>query len=334
MNDFPDASLPLDYGEPQAEAWSLRHGCGVILGPSADRLILRGEDGRRFLNGQITCDVSDLAPGKGIYGFLTTVKGRIEADATVLAQEDHLLLVLPPGLGAAIRERLERYIIVDRVEIAEPAPSVRLSFLGPGAEEALAALLGVSVPAEVWGHRPVELEGRSGWLIREGRLGKAAWSLWLPESAAEEVLGRLAEAADCRRIGQSAFEAFRVEVGMSRFGQDFGPENLPQETGIEEAISYSKGCYLGQEVVARLHYRGQVSRQLRRLELSTSQVPSLPSELSLEGRSAGRLTSAAALPEGETAFGIGLIQRRAFEPGTELELSTGGTATVRGLPSD
>ena len=328
-----ESHRPSDYGDPLAEARSLRQGCGVVHRSSGDLLVLRGEDRHRFLNGQMTCDVAELEPGQGAFGFFTTVKGRIEADATVLAREDGLLLVLPPGLGAAIRQRLERYIIVDRVEIREPQPLLLLSIIGPEAAPCLERVFGISAPPVPWQHLPVEVRGETSLLLREGRLGSHAWSLWMPPSSEGEILDRLRADPRCRFVGGSAFEAFRIEAGMSRFGQDFGPENLPQETGIEAAVSYDKGCYLGQEVVARLHYRGQVSRQLRILEIPTLPVPPLPSELTLEGRPAGRLTSATLRPGGEGALGIGWVQRRAFAPGTELEIASGGRAIVRGLPS-
>lgn len=314
----------------KAEARSLRESCAVVDRSSADRLILRGEDRHRFLNGQMTCDVAALASGQGAYGFFTSAKGRIEADATVLAGGEELLLILPFGLGAPIRERLQRYIIFDQVELAEASAAARLTFVGPGAKGALEELSKAPPPEEVWEHRQVEVALEEATLVREGRLGDMAWSLWLPVGGRAAVLDHIETMEGCRLVGEAAFEAYRIEVGMSCFGLDFGPENLPQETGIDDAVSYTKGCYLGQEVVARLHYRGQVSRQLRRLEILGPFPGSVPADLVFEGRPAGTITSAAQIPGREHGAGIGLIQRRAFEPGRELEISTGGTAVVRG----
>jgi folate-binding protein YgfZ len=126
-------------------------------------------------------------------------------------------------------------------------------------------------------------------------------------------------------------DALRIDAGIPWFGRDFGPDNFPQETGLEEqAVSYTKGCYLGQEVVARLHYRGQVSRQLRRLRLeSVPEAHAVPgTELLFEGRPAGVLTSVAGPPWLGELVGLSILQRRAFEPGTRLEVVGGGEAVV------
>ena len=339
MKDFPNEPLgpPVPHVGFEAEVLSLRHGCGLVERSRADRLGLQGEDRLRFLNGQMTCDLRALDPGSGTYGFFTSAKGKIEADATVLALEDQLLLVLPPGLGAAVKQRLERYIITDRVEVTAAEPARRLTFVGPLAGAWLEGMLGRPVPKEAFAHCDIEVDGRPGRWVREGRLGKQAFSLWLAPESADSLRERFMEA--CARdsmlqpVGREAYESFRIEAGMSRFGQDFGPDNLPQETGIDSAVSYSKGCYLGQEVVARLHYRGQVSGQLRRLELTGPRPAPLPAELFFEGRSAGSLTSVAPAPEGAGLVGIGYVQRRAFEPGTELEVVNGGVAVVQELPA-
>jgi len=119
----------------------------------------------------------------------------------------------------------------------------------------------------------------------------------------------------------------RVEAGIPRFGQDFGPDNFPQETGDESAVSYTKGCYLGQEVVARIHYRGGVQKALRRLELDGDPKPG--STLLFEDREVGKATSIVRTLEGRT-IGLGIIHKRAAEPGTRLEVAGGGTAVVSG----
>ena len=289
--------------------------CGVLERTSLRLLEIRGEDRQRFLNGQVTCEVKGLEPGKTIPGFFTNIKGRIQADVTVLALDDRLWLELPAGRVDAIREHLEKYILADRVEIQRRQEEA-ITLLGTKAGALLPDLArqGVhAVPAE-------ELSDLGG--------GVAVYTLWTPQAARESVLKALADAG-ATSLEPAAFDALRVAAGVPLFGRDFGPDNFPQETGREAAISYTKGCYLGQEVVARLHYRGQVSRQLRRLQVEPGAGGvEEGAELLFEGRPAGTLTSLAGPPYLEQTLALAIVQRRAFDPGTRLEVAGGGSAVI------
>ena len=165
--------------------------------------------------------------------------------------------------------------------------------------------------------------------------GAPRWTLWLPaaEAAAglEAILDRSRD-LEPRAVGQRAFERARVLAGEPRFGADFGPDNLPQETGLTEAVSFTKGCYLGQEVVARIHYRGGVNRFLRGLILAPSadEISELPTSVELDGREVGRLTSYTSLADGKRV-GLGILHKRA-EIGSEVAVTGVGTAEVVDLP--
>lgn len=322
------------YGDPAAEYQALRHGRALIDRSWVDHLELAGEDRRRFLNGQVTCDVKELATGHGTYGFFTSAKGRVEADVVVLAGDDRLLLELPRGLAPSIAERLRKYVIVDRVEVHAAPPTVSLALAGPGAAEGLETLLGAgALPDTPWGHHPVTIAGLPVRLVRHPRLGVEAFVLELAAADSDTVAETLlASIPDLRPAGYQALATIRVEAGIPWFGHDFGPDNFPQETGIDEAVSYTKGCYLGQEVVARLHYRGQVSRQLRGLVVKGNVVPAAETEVLYEDRPAGTVTSSATSPELGRPVALALIQRRAFEPGTRVELAGGLEAEIRTLP--
>jgi len=132
-------------------------------------------------------------------------------------------------------------------------------------------------------------------------------------------------AAGVPEADPEAREALRLETGMPVFGIDYGSDNLPQETGLEDSISYTKGCYLGQEVVARLHYRGQVARRLARLQSMAGEAPSPGTVLFLEGRPAGTVTSTARSPTAGSVLVLAMLQRRALEPGTQLQIEGGGS---------
>jgi len=314
-----------------AEHRALRDACGLLVRSDVRGLEMTGEDRARFLNGLVTCDVKTLAPGAGVYGFLTQVKGRVLADVTVLALEDRLWLALPASEAEAIADHLARYVIVDRVEI-RPLSGLRpVALIGPGAA---AAMGGAEHGFEkVYSHREVEVHGVRTRVVREADLGVPAWTLWTPEDQVSTLAERLAAERlaghGAREVGRRAWERLRVEAGRPLFGQDFGPDHFPQETGLEaEAVSYAKGCYLGQEVVARIHYRGGVNRLLRglRFEGFDDEAAPLGQEIVHEGREAGTVTSAVRSPS-LGHVGLAVVHKR-VEPGTRVAVGAGGAEVV------
>jgi len=320
----------------EAEIEALRSGCGLMDFSWRPRLVLSGEDRARFLNGQMTCDLRDPQPGEGIYGFFTTAKGRVEADATITFLDDRLVLELPPNTLDGIAERLNKYIIFDQVAIQPEESTAALVLAGPTAHRWLDAQEG-SLPSEARHHVEGSCLGRKGRILRRGDLGVEAFSFWVSQNEATDLFRDLASQGEegPRSVSFRALNSVRIQAGIPWFGHDFGPENLPQETGLDDAVSYEKGCYLGQEIVARLHYRGQVSKQLRRLTFegpdtsdSDSVAPEPGTALQFEGRAAGQVTSSTLAGEPGTAVGLAMLQRRAFEKGTVLEIVGGGTARV------
>jgi len=308
---------------------ALTTGCALFdRSSSVDRLEVLGADRQRFLNAYVTCDVKPLAAGDGAYGFLTSAQGRILSDLAVLVHPDRLWLEAGSGQEEAVADHLRKYVIVDRVEIRPLGDMTPLTLIGPRAAE----ILGSPLDGE-WKHARAMVDGTEVTLQRTGRLGAPAFTLWVSASIAPHLEAGLLARDGVRQIGPEALEVLRVEAGIPRFGQDFGPDNFPQETGDESAVSYTKGCYLGQEVVARIHYRGGVQKALRRLVFEGPAKPG--SGLLFEGREVGTATSVvrslAAEGEGRT-IGLGIIHKRGAEPGTRLEVAEGGTAVVAAIP--
>ncbi len=288
------------------------------------RLEMSGGDRTRFLNGLVTCDVKSLGPGSGTYGFLTQVKGRILADVKVLVLDEVLWLELPPDMGEAIAAHLGKYVIADQVEI-RPLDDVPLALAGSRAAGVLAA---VELPEAVYGHRRAEVLGTEVRLVREDGPGVALWTLWTPAEEASALRDKLVETG-LSPIGGEAWERLRVEAGRPLYGQDFGIDNFPQETGLEDAVSYTKGCYLGQEVVARIHYRGGVNKLLRGLRFMDEAEP-LGKDVVHDGREAGTVTSAVRSPD-YGHIGLAVLHKR-VEPGARVEIAGAGTAEVVELP--
>lgn len=296
---------------------------GLLDLSNCGRLELVGEDRRRFLGGLVTCAVSDLEQDRGGYGFVTSIKGKVLADVVVSSFADRLFLLLPPGRSTPIEEHLHKYIVADRVEVLPLGDLLPFALVGEGIKERLPA--GVW-PRRAWGCGMMELLGTQVPVSRHERLGVPGLIVWLSSSIVEQVIAEWVEQLELEPVGRQAMERLRVEVGLPAFGVDYDHRHLPQESGIE-AVDFTKGCYLGQEVIARLHYRGQVPKVVRRLVSSGGTGDDsgssgdgsleLPTELVFEGRKAGVLTTAVRYPGGAWA-GLGMVQRRAAQAGTEL----------------
>lgn len=315
-----------DLSTFQDEYRALRETCAVVDRSDAGRIELVGADRQRFANAYLTCEVKGLTPGSGAYGFLTSAQGRILSDVVVLILEDRLWMEVGPGQEGPVADHLKKYILADRVEVRPLADVVPVSLIGPRAS----GILG-SPPDAAWAHERRTVLGTEVTLQRGGPAVPWDWTLWVAASEAASLIEKL-EGEGARWAGFEALEALRVEKGLPRFGRDYGPENFPQETGLEEAVSYTKGCYLGQEVVARIHYRGGVQKMLRGLVFDGEKAPEPGTPLLADGREAGTVGSVVRSPALGRTVGLTILHRRAAAPGTRLELAGGGAAEVRELP--
>jgi folate-binding protein YgfZ len=318
-----------DYGRSEQEYQAITRGTALVDLSPAGRLELLGADRQRFLNGLATCDVKGLGAGQGAYGFFTNAQGKILADAVILALADRLWLRVPPGRGRALSEHLRKYLIADRVEVLPLADMLPLSLVGPGAEGLMAAH--AELPAKAYDHSRAEIAGIEVCLVREPVGGQPAFTLWASASVAAGLAESLLGLSGVSPAGLEPLERARVEAGWPAFGADFGADHFPQETGLEErAVSYTKGCYLGQEVIARIHYRGKANRAARRLLFDGAEPPPRGCRLLFDGEEVGRAGSAAVDAAGR-ALGIAVLHRKAYEPGTRLALEGGGEAVVAEL---
>jgi len=282
--------------------------------PRASRLELMGPDRERFFGGMVTAPVEGLEPGRGAFGFITDVRGRVLASATVMTLEDRLWLEIPRGRGRTIIEHLEKYIVTDQVEILPLGDMASVRIAGPKSAGVLADLGATAARdlSEPWSHAQVEVLDYQARLVREGHSAVPAFSLWQSSAIAPLMVEDLADAG-IAQVGAEATEALRIEHGHPLWGVDYDDSNLPQETGIPNAVDYEKGCYLGQEIVARIHYRGQPARRMCRLVFEPGHMPAAGAEVGFDGRAAGKVTSVSASPRDDAAIGLALLPRRAVE---------------------
>jgi folate-binding protein YgfZ len=318
------------YGNMLGEHKALCESAGVLDLSFRGRLCLTGADRVRFLHGQVTNDVKGLGAGRGCYAAVVNAKGRMEADLNVLCLPEELLLDFEPGLTQALTERLERYVVADDVQVVDVSALYGLlSVQGPKAESVVRGLNLIGELPSAAFHLASSLKEPWGevYVVNQPRLGTKGFELYVPVAALPEVAAQLLESARAEggcAAGWDPFDIARVERGIPRFGPDMGEKNFPQECGIESRVmSYSKGCYIGQEVLNRLHTMGHVNRILRVLQLGPGAPPPVANDLIIsDDKETGHVTSAVASPRFGTAIALGFVRREAQAIGTEVLLRT------------
>lgn len=332
------------YGDARAEHAALTEAAGVLDLSFRSRLCLTGADRQKFLHGQVTNDVQGLQVGQGCYAALVNAKGRMESDLNIYRLPDELLLDFEPGFAESVARRLDTYIIADDVQVVDVAPHYGLlSVQGPKAG-AVVEQLGwdAGLPAGLMTFLSTRDKNLGEiYVVNYPRTGSDGFDLFVPTPALAAVLDRLVAAAKSvagRACGWQALETARLEAGIPRYGADMDATNLPPEAGLEDrAISYTKGCYIGQEVIARIRTYGQVARALCGLRLTeeTLAFPARGDKLFKDDKEVGYLTSAAQSPTCGATIALGYVRREANQIGTELDLRTATgeyRATIVTLP--
>jgi folate-binding protein YgfZ len=308
--------------ELDAQYRQLREECGLLDRSARGKLIVSGSEAAEYLQGQLTNDVEALAPGEGQYAALLDRKGHMQADMRVLrtSPEEIWVDTEPEALERA-RSHLEMYKVGREVAIADlTAERSILSLIGPRSVE----IAGTAALPE----HASEATSFNG--IACLAVGTAEGIDLIAKSANAAGLRDALVAAGAVEVGPEAAEVIRIEAGRPRFGAEMSTETMPAEAGIvERAVSFTKGCYIGQEPVARLHYKGRPNRHLRGLELSATATPG--TSLRLGDKEVGKIGSSHLSPaRGPIALAI---VRREAEPGSELTVGEDGvTARVVDLP--
>lgn len=327
---------PADFGDWLAEYRALVEGCALAL--RADRRLVRlsGPRSAEMLNGLVTNSVTGLESA-GRHALLLTAKGRVSTDLRVFPFGDGLLLDVPEQGLANLMAAFKKYLPPIHATYEDVSQSLTLlGVYGPDARRSVADAL-AAVPEGHLDLLETQLEGIPIVVVRARRLAGDGVELVAPRQTAGMLVERLLAGvldAGGRLVGSKAVEVVRVECGIPRYGFDMSEENLAQETGLEnDAISYDKGCYLGQEVVARVHFRGHVNRRLGGLRFDGG-LPAAGTRLSAEaGKEVGLVTSAVESPD-FGAIALGYV-RRELEVGDRLswdDAGREGTARVADLP--
>ena len=302
---------------------ALLSGCGIYR---LDRALvsLTGRDRVRWLNGMVSNNVRDLAAGQGVYAFVLNAQGHIQGDLYAFHRGESLVLEIERSQVEALLPVLRRYIIMDKVEVEDlSAKTAVLGMAGPQCRRMLKEL-GFELPQPEalrlsdasWRETPVTV-------VCGDNPCADTYEIWLPaeplEAAWEALLEAGAVAAEAETL-----ETFRILSGIPKFGQDIRERTLPQETGQDRALSFTKGCYIGQEIVERIRARGSVHRRFVGFEVEGA-APAAGTKVQYEGKDVGEISSVTAASLKQKRLALGFIRREVMEPGRTF---TAGEATV------
>ncbi len=314
MGSYHGAEAAAVFTSPGEELEILRSGAAIFETTWRAKIVVTGEDRVRWLNGMVTNNVRDLATGNGVYSFVLNPQGRIQGDLTAYNRGDYFLLATDESQAANLIGWFDRYIIMDDVELANV--SEKLASFGLRGPRAAQVLQTANLPATLELLQVVDAtwNGVGISVARGASESFPEFEIWFaPENTA--ALWDALVLAGAQPVGYEALETFRVAAGIPVFGQDIRERELPQETQQKHALHFAKGCYIGQEIVERIHSRGNVHRGLAGFEVS--QVVSAGTKLLKDGKEVGELTSVAVLPSRQF-IALGYIRREAAAPGTEL----------------
>jgi folate-binding protein YgfZ len=315
-----------------------RESCASCARSREAWVVVSGRDRRSYLQGLLTNDVGALEAGEGCYSAYLTPQGRMITDMAVYELGDVLLLMLPAATREAVLAKLDQFIFSEDVQLGDVTDTfTAVSLVGPEAASAVARLAQVD-PAVVaslplYGSRRVTFNGSPAILLRAGDRGALAFDL-LVERPQHAALHDALLSAGIVAMSEEAAEAVRIEAGVPRFQQDMTDETIPLEAGIEgRAISFNKGCYVGQEVIIRVLHRGhgRVAKKLVGLRLQGEIFPAAGSAIEGGGKAPGVVTSAAWSPRFEQPIALGYVHRELAEPGTRVTVA-GSDAVVSALP--
>jgi folate-binding protein YgfZ len=312
-----------EVSDSRQELTALVGGSGVYR-PERALLSLTGRDRVRWLNGMVSNNIRDLAGGNGVYAFVLTPQGHIQADVYAFNRGESLLVETERAEAETLLRIFRKYIIMDKVEIEDLSEKLAvLGLNGPKSGDVLTRLgfskdLGNLQVLDVnWSDTPVIL-------VRGDNSSFENYELWVPREQVEPIWNALLQAGAIE-VHEQTLETFRILCGIPKVGQDTHEKTLPQETGQERALNFNKGCYIGQEIVERIRARGAVHRTFVGFEVA-GPAPAAGMKIQSEGKDVGEITSIAAEPLKGKRLALGYLRREFLATDKTL---TAGEAEVK-----
>lgn len=335
LGEYRGGAVPALFSSVQAENRAVRAAAGIFDFSFRAKIAMTGADRTRFLHGMVSNDIKKLAPGKGTYAAMLSTQGHVLAELRVYCAEDRLLIDTDAALRDKVFAILKRYIIADKV-MMEPASLFTLAFQGPRARPLLEKTLHIELPAlEEFEHFATNYAGFPLRVVRASSTGEEGYEVWMGEKAMMPVWGAACGQAptyDMLPCGSEALETLRIEAGIARYGPDLGEDTLLLEADLLSAVSFTKGCYIGQENVERTRSRGHVNWKLVGLTVAGPLAPPPETKLIAEGKEIGEITSSCVSPTLGKTIALAYVRREVAEPGTRLVLASGVPAEVTALP--
>ena len=337
---FEDWQLVGHFTDPHQEHRAVRQGVGVIDLSHRGRLRLTGNDRAAYLHRIISNDVEGLSVGEGNYATILTNRGKIIADMKVYVFEDSIGIETNAETTLSLYQELDKYLIADDVTIEDFTEHTgAVGVHGPRSAELLQEIYGLDVGNLPEYHSIVhEIDGRRIICVRANETGEIGYNLCTAAESIEwlwDTILTKGRAFSAEPVGLTALDSLRIEAGIPRYGAELDDSVFPGEAELEQAISFEKGCYIGQEIVARMKYRGHPNRLLRGFEIASDILPQKGDLLFDGDKEIGWITSAVVSPTLGKTIGLGYVRVAFTDEGSQLEIETADSranATVRLLP--
>ena len=332
--------MPAHFGDSAAEYTATRSAAGLMDLSHRGLLQVTGTDRLSFLQGMLSNDLRALGPFTGQYAALLTQQGKVIADVRVLCAMNSFYLDFWENLKEKILAHLNRYLVADEVEITDRSNEYgTLSIQGPQSEALLRKLVGqAELPEHSLQHAMVNVEGADICVVRARHGGEIGFDLIVPAPSLASIAPQLTENGkqfSAVWVGEEAQNILRVEAGIPRYGIDFTEDNLLLEVGLDHAVSFDKGCYLGQEVVERIRSRGHVNKKLVGLSLEGREPASQGDAIVVATNPVGTITSSVCSPALGNPIALGYVHKNYWNRDTQLTITHNGislSARVTDLP--
>jgi folate-binding protein YgfZ len=328
LRDISGWLQPGDYGDVAAEHRAAMTGAGVIDRSMLGKATVTGRDRAAFLQGMLSNDVKALQPGQGCPAAFLDAHGKVVSLLAVYALEDRILLELPVGSTEKFLQAIDKFLISEKAEFeASDEAYAILVVQGPKAEEVLARVSGAALDLAPFAHTEVSIAGAPVRVIRQTEAVTAGFHCWTAP-AHTAALWKTLRDAGAVPVGVDAAEILRVEAGIPAYGPDVDDTVILPETRLEALVSFTKGCYIGQETVARVKYRGHINRGVSGLVLAGDEVPSHGDLVLSDDTQVGRITSAVRSIALGKPIALGYVRREHFEPGSPVSVKMGDQLVV------
>ena len=330
--EYGGAETALAFSDPRTEFAALGSACGVCDLSWRRYFTVSGRDRVRWLNGMVSNNIRDLQAGHGVYAFVLNPQGHILGDLYIYSRGDDFVLETDAAQADKLYSHLKRFIIMDQVEFKPAEEWAAVGVQGPKAEAILRAA-GVQVsdlqPLQL---ADVKFAANSATLVRGDQPLSPNYELWVAADRASVFWDALVKAG-ATPAGAESLELARIAAGIPRYGQDIRERDLPQETGQMRGLSFTKGCYIGQEIVERIRARGSLHRGFSGFRILEGSLPVPGTKVQSGGKDVGEITSAAMLPaqEGEFAAALGYVRKEVGTAGATVEVGP-SKARVEALP--